>query len=57
MKSKSDGKYTCKVSSVITCIPKNHHPMQNHTIKTIGIMGCMAINKLKYFISDTLKKS
>lgn len=44
MKSKPDGKYKCKVSSAITCIPKNRHPMQNHTIKTIGIMGYMAIH-------------
>lgn len=31
MKVKPDGKYKCKVSSAITCIPKNRCPMQNHT--------------------------
>lgn len=40
MKSKPvDGKCTCKVSSAITCNPKNRHAVPNHTIKTIEIMG------------------
>lgn len=40
MKSKpTDEKCTCKVSSAITyAILKNHHAVQNHTIKTIEIM-------------------
>lgn len=55
MKSKPDGKYKCKVSSAITCIPKNRHPMQkphNKNHRDYGIYG----HTLKNFISDTLKK-